>query len=657
MTLENRLVFPRVAILLILAFLGLGLFASGPAGRLIVAAIVVLFGPGYVVWSLANVRIGLPRLAAPALWLSLSLCLIPLLFLWSSTAGLRLTPEVQRGQAFGIILLSGWCWQRSMKRRVPVWLVTSWIGLLVLVTFTRVVEIRGVVLPLWVDSLHHTLLARIVAETGLIPTSLEPYMPVNPLVYHWGFHTVIATLQVIGAIPIASAVLWGGQVLNGLMALVMYGVASFLLRSPRGGLIAGVVVGLLSLFPAYYVTWGRYTQLTGLLVLPSLMIVSVALVERPAFDWRLCILAALLLSGLMLIHYQVLTFYAVFMVVYALIAIMQRPRHMANTVIRLVGMGVLAVVLASPWVVTMVRHVLVPVAAQPQRLAGPADYNSVDWGLLLVGNNWLLFSLAGIGAVWALLMARWRIIAVALWVPALGLLANPTVLGLPPSWFVINQTVIIALFLPVGILVASCIDQALIWLRPLVARPVRSVVQVFGAAGALSIALFGAWQLSGIPLPPAWNLNRFQIPVVNARTVLATAADMPALEWAAVHTPRDARFLVNSTDWLNGSPRGTDAGWWLLPLAQRWVTTPPAMYIYGKPSYKQAVEALNQRIRALQPTDQAALEQLVRDERITHVFLGSQGGPIKPELLFGNPMFVPVYDADGVAIFAVQDNS
>ncbi len=648
--------FVRAAIPITLALLGLALFASGPVGRLLVAAGIVLFGPGYIVWSLVDVELRLPRLAAPALWLSLSLCIVPLLFLWSSTLGLRLTPAVLRGQALGVVLLAGWCWQRSGSRRVPLWLLGSWLGLLLLVAFTRAVEIRGVVLPLWVDSLHHTLLARIVAETGRIPTSLEPYMPVDPLVYHWGYHTVIATLKVVAALPIALAVLWGGQALNALMAVTMYGVASFLLRSPRAGLIAGGVVGLLSLFPAYYVTWGRYTQLTGLLVLPSLMIVLVALLERPTFDWRLCGLNALLLSGLMLIHYQVLTFYVVFAVVYAGVAIVQRPQQAGQVVARVAVMGTLAALLASPWVMTMVRKVLVPVAVQPQKLAGPADYNSVDWGLLLVGNNWLLFSLAGIGAIWAMLMARWRIVAVAAWVAALGVLANPTILGLPPSWFVTNQTVIIALFLPVGILAAFCIDQALIWLRPLVTRSVRPAAKLVGGAAAAAIALFGTWQLSGIPLPPAWNLNRFQIPVVNARTVLATPADMPALEWAATHTAPDARFLVNSADWLNGSPRGTDAGWWLLPLAQRWVTTPPAMYIYGDPAYKQAVEALNQRIRALQPTDQAALEQLVREQQITHVFLGKQGGPINPELLFGNPLFIPVYDADGVAIFAVRAN-
>jgi hypothetical protein len=80
------------------------------------------------------------------------------------------------------------------------------------------------------------------------------------------------------------------------------------------------------------------------------------------------------------------------------------------------------------------------------------------------------------------------------------------------------------------------------------------------------------------------------------------------------------------------------------------------MYVYGKPEYKRSVEELNQRIWALQSTDQAQLEQLVRDERITHVYVGARGGPVKPDLMFGNPLFTSVYDSDGVTIFSVNAN-
>jgi hypothetical protein len=95
-----------------------------------------------------------------------------------------------------------------------------------------------------------------------------------------------------------------------------------------------------------------------------------------------------------------------------------------------------------------------------------------------------------------------------------------------------------------------------------------------------------------------------------------------------------------------------------LPLADRWVTTPPALYVYGTPEYKRSVEGLNRRISQLKATEPDQLKQLIRDERITHVFVGgTNAGPIKPDMLFGDPMFTPLYDENGVTIFAVRASS
>lgn len=613
--------------------------ALTPAGRYGLAGVIVLFVPGYLAWSWLGGDLRLPRLAAPALWLALSLSLIPIWFLWHSTLGLALTPAVLRLQALALITVAAWrIYCQGQWPRAPRWLWTSLLGLLGLVGLTRGLQIRGIALPLWVDSLHHTLLVRIVGETGRIPTSLQPYLPVEHLVYHWGFHTIIATWRGLSTLDLPTAVLWSGQVLNALMALQMYALGAALLRSPRAGLLAAGLVGLLSLLPAYYVTWGRYTQLTGLLVLPMLMLASLALAERRTCSWRLLVLVSLLLAGLAVIHYRVLVFYATFMIAYSGVSLVRQGWRRALAV-RL-GIAVAgAAILIAPWVAEMLRQVIVPVARQPSMLAGPASYNSVDWTLLRAGNQPILFLLAGLSTCLALWQRHWRTLVVAAWIIVLLVLANPTLVGLPASWFITNHTVQITLFLPVGVLGAFGINTSLHWLGHHLPHTRQSLAR--GIAWILlgAIALLGTWQLR-------W--------VINPATVLATPADRRALEWAITHTPSDARWLVNSTHWLNGAPRGTDGGWWLLPLGGRWVTTPPALYIYGSPAYKQRVEALNQRIAALPATDPTALEQLVRDEHINYIFIGQHGGPIKPDLLWSNPRFLPIYDEDGVTIFAVR---
>lgn len=613
--------------------------ALTPAGRYGLAGVIVLFVPGYLAWSWLGGDLRLPRLAAPALWLALSLSLIPIWFLWHSTLGLALTPAVLRLQALALITVAAWrIYCQGQWPRAPRWLWTSLLGLLGLVGLTRGLQIRGIALPLWVDSLHHTLLVRIVGETGRIPTSLQPYLPVEHLVYHWGFHTIIATWRGLSTLDLPTAVLWSGQVLNALMALQMYALGAALLRSPRAGLLAAGLVGLLSLLPAYYVTWGRYTQLTGLLVLPMLMLASLALAERRACSWRLLVLVSLLLAGLAVIHYQVLTFYMTFVVACGLVWLRQ-PRRLGYLALRFGLAAMAATLLVAPWVAEMLRQVILPVAQQPGLLAGPASYNSVDWALLRAGNQPVLYVLAALSILLALWQRQGRIIAVALWVGLLLLLANPTLINLPPSWFVTNHTVQIMLFLPMGVLVAYGVHTSLGWFGAFLAPDIRQPARAAAWVLLWALALLGTWQLR-------W--------VINPATVLATAADRRAIEWAIAQTPADARWLVNSTHWVNGSPRGTDGGWWLLPLGGRWVTTPPALYIYGEPSYRHAVEILNQRIAALAPTDQVGLEQIIRDARITHIFIGAKGGPIRPDLLWGNPRFIPIYDQDGVSLFAVR---
>lgn len=701
------------------AFGGAG-WLLGPLGRLAVSGLIVLFVPGYLLWTITRTALHLPRLVAPTIWLGASLSLIPLMFMWSSALGLRLFPLVLQLQALGMTLLAVWHWLRTKSMpRAPLWLPVSLGGILALTGLTRILEIRGVALPLWVDSVHHTLLIRVIGETGRIPTSLEPYLPVDQLIYHWGYHTVIAAWRGVGDLPLAQGVLWTGQILNALIALVMYGLGAVVLRSPRSGLIAAGVAGLLSLMPAYYVTWGRYTQLTGLLLLPGLLIASLALAEHTTFSWRLVGLTAVLLAGLMLVHYRVLVFYAAFMLPYSIALLLRQRRRAGQLVLRFGAASIGAALLAGPWVLVMLRRVLIPFAGAPAALAGSESYNSLDWALLMAGNAKWLYAVAGASLVLALMprhrlrhrwqvaavavwivalylvvrpdllrlpaveigtnqagvmlgntfslpnvrvdqlvivslyiaavllvawlpsrLPRWRVLAVGGWIGTMLLLANPNVFGLPPSWFINNHSVAITLFMPVALLVAA-------WINHIITSVTRygsaALVQVKWAAViaiCTSLALYGTWQLRS---------------VINPTTVLAQPEDVRAIEWAAENTPPDARFLVNTTAWLNGAYRGTDGGWWLLPLTGRWVSTPPALYIYGSAAYKQAVEALNQRVSALKPEQTAELHQLIRDQRITHIFVGKQpGAPFKADILFSDPLLTPIYDADGVTIFAVR---
>lgn len=640
----------------LLAGLGAVAWLSGPAGRFFVSGVIVLIVPGWLAWSYLGKAVRLPWLVAPAVWLGLSLSLVPLLFLWAGTLGLRLTPPRLQILGAAVTLLALWRAAAQFRDTPPAvpfarrlrgrplgvnnraWLAGAFVALLGLTAATRAWEIRGLALPLWVDSVHHTLLVRIIGETGSIPTSLEPFLPVDNLKYHWGYHTVVAAWQALAGLPVTTMMLWSGQVLNTLIVLGAYALAASTLRSPLGGLFGGAVAGLLSIMPAYYVSWGRYTQLTGLLILAPLLVATAVAIERPRGSWRALLMPATLLAGLMLVHYRVLVFYAAWALPFMLLLLVHRPVYLRVRIGRLLALGVLALLLALPWSAMMIQRALVPVIGSG-RLAGSGDYNTIDLPLLLAGNGLALYIVALFGALVS--VRRWRVLAIGMWIGVLLLIANPQIVRLPPSWLINNHSVVITLFLPVAVLVAAGVLQILRWLRR-APRPLGRQLHTAALAGCAGLSVFGGWQLRE---------------VVNTQTVLALPQDVTAIEWAAANTPPQAHFLVNSLPWLDGAYRGADAGWWLLPLAGRWVSAPPALYIYGSKEYKASVEDFNGRLNALDDADVAGTLRLAREAGITHIYIGGTlSGPLRADVLAGDPGLETVYDHLGVTIFALRPN-
>src|SRR5687768_13271803 len=90
----------------LLAGFGALVWLSGPAGRFVVSGAIVLFVPGWLAWSYLSQGVRLPHLAAPPVWLGLSLSIVPLLFLWAGTLGLRLTTPVLQLLAVAVTLLA-----------------------------------------------------------------------------------------------------------------------------------------------------------------------------------------------------------------------------------------------------------------------------------------------------------------------------------------------------------------------------------------------------------------------------------------------------------------------------------------------------------------------------------------------------------------------
>jgi hypothetical protein len=604
--------------------------------------------------------------------------MIPLLYLWITTLGLALSAftltvlALMCGMAVVVVLWIGSSRElapgmfSAMRRhfaRPSSHLAAA--AMLVLIGFTlwlRFVQIEQLALPAWVDSVHHALMIRVAAERGQAPLSLAPYMPVEQLPYHWGYHVFLAAVMQVARLDVPTTMLWSGQVLNALHVLTCGALAAYLWRKPWAAVVAGVVVGALSTFPAYYTSWGRYTQLAGLLLLPPLAIAWREALRTASLRWYISV--AVLLAGLSLVHFRVLIFALCLLAIMGVTALVTQEhvpwqKHGFGL---LLGCG-LPLILTAPWLWLLVTRTL-------ERVAQSANYvineggSAIAPGLLWAGLNRWLIPLALLAALWGLARRSRAAVEQTAWVATMFLAANPWLVGLPALWLVSNESVVISLFVPISVMVGGgacmvvdCLadgrrtterqnDRTIEpeHLSFFVVRRSSFVIKRQAAVHALAllalvgVGLWGGWRMRGI---------------VNPATVFATTADLKAIHWAETHTAPDARFLINATAWQPGSERGTDGGWWLLPLAGRWVSTPPVLAIYGPPDYIRAAHERSQFVANFHAGQEQQLFNLIACNQINYIYFGSQRGAITPDVFANRPGYRTVYHDDGVTILAV----
>jgi hypothetical protein len=594
-----------------------------------------------------------------ALVVALSVAFWPLLLLWSSALGVSLAGGRVWGVVAALGLATAWGlarWWRSRPRnatppagapsrdRLP----DLALAIILLGTLgARLLQVRELLVPAYVDSVHHTLITRLIAEGGMIPASFRPYMPVDDFHYHFGFHASAAAFSWLSGLPPDQAILVLGQVLNAAASLTVYALVVGLSRNRWAGVMAALIVGLVSNMPAYFVSWGRYTHLTGLVLLPLVCLGLVWILEQGGRRGVGVWLAGMVLAaGLALTHYRLAIFFALFCLCYAPLALWRarRERHGGRGVIGrgafLAGLAGLAIL---PWALRFALRVLPSVGATYDGWEAVPGYNTFPWGFFSSGYTRQLVYLAGAGAVWALLRRKGEVIVLIPWVGLWFVVANLRWLGLPDVWLVHNHAVVISTWLPEGLLGGWLLGD----LALLAARGLAKLRAGLSAQRLVSVAM-----LALAVVMTAWGMWD-SVDVINPSTVMVSANDMNAIVWVAEHTPPQARFLVN-TQRMNGELRaGTDAGWWLTALTGRATTLPSMLYASGGRDYHARVDQLSRAVEEAETLDDAALLALLREEGITHVFVGWRGGKLVPTALDASAHYRQVYESGPARVYEI----
>ncbi len=618
------------------------------------ALLLLFLAPGYLLTRLLPRREDKDLLDRLGLSLALSAAAVPILLLLFSTLQLKLsgTAVLAGGWLFGALAFLSWSSEALFRRRREAGpgmseqisgrsfasslhfsrrgagaVLAAVAGVTAVAIFLRAFHALDLTGPLWKDAVHHALLARLIVDQGRVPASYLPYAQVTPATYHFGFQSLVAVLHWLTRMPLQAALLLVGQTLNALAGLPLYVLGKRWGNSRWAGVAAAALPAAFSLMPSYYVSWSRYTELTGLFIMPVALFLLDQLLCQKRWHWGLAVVTTVAMAGLLVAHIRV----AAFAVVLAGLLVLRstaRRRYaglaMGAPWLRSLAVALGVVALSWTWLWPSVQHLWLRAAQE-----WPEVSDTLSPYFLLYGPGRWAFPIILVGSVLGLFWRRKESFLLFLWIALLVLLANPALLGLRMGSAVDNTSLSIALYAPVGLGAALLGGGA----AALARRAPERLRRAGRWVGALLIVAATVWGSRGL------------LQVVNSKTALLTRSDLQAMEWIRQETPPDAVFLINSHEWMSSVYAGSDGGYWISPLTGRLTWPPTALYGLGDDPYIAHVNEVAQKAMTGE-----GLVDLLRANGIRYIYLGRYGGPLKPEALAALPELSVVYHQDGVWI-------
>lgn len=623
--------------------------------RLAIVLIALLTLPGWAMLVISNTWRQWPGLQRWIVAIGLSIAFYPVFFYGfrSVLPFLTMGPYKMGALLLAAAALVAWRlrghWREQFAFDRIEWLAIAVLGMTL---FTRLWIIREYPFPAWSDSLHHTLLTQLTAQQGKLPTSMEPYFPIPLGQYHLGLYSLSATVQWLAQVPAHTALLWIAQILNGLCGLGVYLVLDRKVGR-TGAVVGAAVVGLLSHQPAFYVNWGRFTQIASQSILLIAWVVTwqaMIMWKQPWKAWKLGILwnsafAATLTGAVFLLHFRVAAFYLPLILISAAHELYRgyRDRKVSSVVVGFLTIGLASLIVVSPALWGALHTYITPATGQP---AAPEeeisrttnDFYGFSWSSVppLAGHLWLLV-LAAASAVLGLLKRNKLTVACLLWTLALCLLGSAYLLGMRILSVTNIGAVLIMLYLPIGLVVGVAVEETL----PLVMPKWRP------AALRLVAALI---------LATGFVASHVRVADIELYRQFVTPADLEAMAWIRENTPEDATFAVNTYFWLPRAPHGTDAGYWIPYFTGRKTTAGSMLNSLGTGRYVSQIVEMSAAVEKLE-TDHAALAELDA-LGVDYLYIGQRGDFSGPGLdaatLSQVEGAIPVYQEDGVSIFRLE---
>lgn len=552
-----------------------------------------------------------------------------------------------------------------LEDKSALWVDLCLIFILGLLFISRFWAARSIMLPMWNDSLHHTVITQLLLDNQGLFSSWLPYAAYKTFSMHFGFPLSAALLSWVSGASSGQAVLIMGQVLNILAPLALYPVAVRLTRGNRiAGVVAVLVAGLLSPMPAYYINWGRYAQLAGQVILPVVMWMtwntndSITGESRSRIwlnlPWIKIVLTGVVITGMILFEFRMIFIVATFAIALIVAQLARYFRHdllrWVQELLAIASIGIVSIVFFIPWGIRLQGGRLITYSDfgnNSNSLKELVIHDYQAWQLIrfYIPIGLLIFAL--IGLVWAIIKKDWLTASIGFWVGLTALLYALILLHIPWVQYVQSFAVLISLYIPVGIFIGylggNLADRISTW------PPGKGVLLLCIAV----LGLFGLWRLRDTPNPDFY--------------AFVTQPDLQAMQWISENTPQNSLFLIEGTheNWVTNIV-GTDAGWWLPLLAKRENTIPPQYALSNEqPIIRDYSDQLVELESSLEKTSLASNDgiQLLCDYGITNIYIGQKQGTVgdkakplfTPAELADSPVFQLRYHQDRVYIYSIEN--
>ena len=503
--------------------------------------------------------------------------------------------------------------------------------------------------PAWSDSLHHTLLTDIVARTGILPNTLEPFEPASLSMYHLGLYSISGTLEMILQIPAHTALLITAQFLNAVGILGLYFVISRL-AGKIPALFVLIAGGLLSNLPAVYVNWGRFTQLASQSILLLAWFVSFEALKKEdrelgskKWDVVSFISAAILNAGVFLLHFRVAGYYLPLLVISVIWIGWKKFREKLGRqlVQRVIAIGLLSLLLVLPVLIPAGSRYVMSKADGQGAVVQPVIESSDDY-YSFTAESWAQFGPNMTVIILTLIMLpfafrRLRSIAVlmVIWILLMLAIGNVYRLNIPLLQFVNMVLIMMALYLPMMMIIGLGAAQIFSWAGKKLPNFDRMAAILFVLIAAVGVKYQGA--------------------IIEPYRYFVMQADLPAMEWIRQNAEPEAVFGINTSIWMGTSPHGTDAGYWIPYFTGRKTTSGTMLHGLAPIDYQKEKLMQSKAIVDLAAGEMTGSQ--LRAQGIDYIYLGKRGSFTQPELspplLEQTDGLLKVYESDGILIYKV----